>query len=273
MSFNVDEVSSAHNPGSSSEKKCAPLKDLIVYVINLDRSKDRLEWVDGQLKQQGLSYQRISAVDGRVATPSELAQLDEAKFRRCHGKLPLPGELGCYLSHVRVISEFLSSQGEFAVILEDDVILGEDFKNILAELVCCSRDWDMVKLSGVHSGTPIGIRQLDAKHELSVMLTKCTCSSAYIINRKAAKSYSEKLLPMYLPYDHEFDKGWHYGIKVRAVNPFPVSHNEVAASMISAVSENRKLPFCQRIPTHWYRIRVELKRVFCALNSLVAARK
>ena len=94
------------------------------------------------------------------------------------------------------------------------------------------------------------------------------------MNRKAAKAYNQGLLPMSLPYDHEFDKGWSYGIKVRAVTPFVVIHNEQAPTTIVATSTiSRKLPGLQRIPAYGYRLKTELCRLGYAVSQYLSARK
>ncbi len=244
--------------------------DVRIYVINLDRSPQRLREISEQLAKFELPFQRVAAVDGKLATPAQKALLDEAAYALKHGKTSLPGELGCYLSHVETIREFLKSEHQFAVILEDDAILEDSFALVIQYLRQQPNLWDMVKLSGVHSGTPVAVQRINNQHRLSVMFSKCTCSSAYMINRKAAKAYSEGLIPMTLPYDHEFDKGWVYGIKIRAVTPFVVTHNELApTTIVGSQAHNRKLQGIQRLPVHLYRLRTELQRLFYAISQYV----
>jgi glycosyl transferase family 25 len=246
---------------------------LQTYVINLDRSKDRLEAIAQQLQALGLSFSRIPAVDGRKATPEQRAFLDETSYQKKHGKTSLPGELGCYLSHVNAIQTFLLSDASFALILEDDAIFAEGFVDAFHELMRHPNKWDMVKLSGVHSGTPVPVHTLNSTHALSVMFSKCTCSSAYLINRTAAQAYSEKLLPMTLPYDHEFDLGWKYQIKIRAVTPFPVIHNEtVATTIVSGSVPNVKFRGRKRWTTYWYRLRTEISRLIYAVENYLSFR-
>jgi glycosyl transferase, family 25 len=99
------------------------MKGMRAWVINLDRSPQRLAGISQQLQTLGLPWQRVPAVDARALTPEEAAQLDEAAFRARHGMPPLAGELGCYLSHVKVMRAFLATDDAFAVVLEDDVRL------------------------------------------------------------------------------------------------------------------------------------------------------
>lgn len=249
------------------------MSQLQTYVINLDRSKDRWDAIAQQLQGLGLPFTRIPAVDGKQASPEQRACLDETSYQKKHGKPSLPGELGCYLSHVKAIQTFLLSDALFALILEDDAIFAEGFVDAVHELMQHPKRWDMVKLSGVHSGTPVSVHPLNKKYALSVMFSKCTCSSAYLINRTAAQAYSDKLLPMMLPYDHEFDLGWKYRIKVRAVTPFPVIHNEaVATTIVSGSVPNMKFSGRKRWPTHWYRLCTEISRFIYASKNYFISR-
>ena len=240
-----------------------------VYVINLDRSQDRLEKISLQLQELYFPFQRISAVDGKIATPEQNQLLNLSLYKKRHGKLPTPGELGCYLSHYEAICMAALSENDFTLVLEDDAILGIGLAGTINELVSIPDTLDFVKLSGVHSGTPICVMPLPKGEGLSVLLTKCTGSSAYLLNRKASISLREGLLPMSLPIDHEFDKGWIYKFQVRAVIPFPVKHNTEAESTIGNSTKSLKLSSRQRIPTHIYRLRTEIRRLVYGLGQIV----
>ncbi len=245
---------------------------IAIYVINLDRSTDRLEKISAQLRQLNLPFQRISAVDGKHATAAQKQALNLNLYKKRHGKMPTPGELGCYLSHYEAICMAAKSDSNFSLILEDDAILGACLSNTLNALSTTPASWDLVKLSGVHSGTPIRVMPLSKGETLSVLLTKCTGASAYLINKKASLALRDGLLPMSLPIDHEIDKGWHYKLQVRAVLPFPITHNTEAVSTIGEIPKSLKLPSHQRIPTHIYRVKTEIRRLVYGLGQLLRSR-
>lgn len=247
--------------------------NLVVYVINLDRSVDRLNVISAQLSAQQLAFVRIPAVDGKQASPEQLALLDESRYRRSHGKTSVPGELGCYLSHVEAIRQFAGSGHDFAIVLEDDALVQPNFFEVVHSLTRCAQRWDVVKLSGVHSGTPARVFAIDASHDLCVMFSRCTGASAYVLNQRAAQNYLKRLLPMFLPFDHEFDKGWKYALRVRAVRPFPVLHNEhVATTIATPLSKHRRLPAIKRLSTHLYRLANELTRLNYATRQYLKER-
>ncbi len=244
------------------------------WVINLDRAPERLARITAQLQRLGLPFQRLAAVDAAVLTPEQRALLDEPAYCRKHGMSPVLGELGCYLSHVQVMRAFLTSSADFALVLEDDVLLHNSLPAVLQGLVLHHQRWDMCKLSAVHSGTPQPFVEVAAGHQLAVMLSRCTGSSAYSINRAAAQAYLQQLLPMSLPYDHVFDQGWRFGLKVRLVTPTPCGHDEeIASTIVAPPGLSRKFTWFRRLPTYAYRLRNEVARVVYGLRQSALERR
>ncbi|MDZ7591537.1 MAG: glycosyltransferase family 25 protein [Rubrivivax sp.] len=246
---------------------------LQTWVINLDRAPDRWARISGQLQRLGLPFTRLPAVDARALTADQRATLDDAGYRRKHGMAPLQGELGCYLSHVEALRLFLAGGAEFALVLEDDVLLHDSLPAALHSLMLHAGRWDMVKLSAVHSGTPQPVLQLAPGYQLAVMLSRCTGASAYLVNRRAAKAYVEGLLPMQLPYDHVFDQGWRFHLKVRLVTPTPCGHDDrIASTMGYSSAPSRKFHWSRRLPAFAYRLGNETRRLMYGLASLARER-
>jgi glycosyl transferase family 25 len=268
------------------------LEGLGIWVINLDRAPQRLQRVREQLDALGLPFTRLAAVDARALAPAQRAALDEATYRRRHGMTPVWGELGCYLSHVEVMRAFLAGGWRAALVLEDDVLLHDTLPAVLRGLLARPGRWDMVKLSAVHRGTPVAVADLAPQapgHRLAVMLSRVTGSSAYLINRAAAQAYLREpgpggggLLPMQLPYDHVFDQGWRFGLKVRLVTPTPCTHDDRIASTIdgspgtapaggtagAGAAPSRKFHWAQRLPAYLYRLGNEARRLRYGLAQL-----
>lgn len=238
------------------------------WVINLDRAPDRLARIAARLQALGLPWTRLPAVDARALTPEQRAALDEPAFCRKHGMTPLPGELGCYLSHVQAMQHLLASDAEFALVLEDDVLLHDSLPAVLRGLLAHPDRWDVVKLSAVHRGTPVPYLEVAPGQQLAVMLSRCTGSSAYLMNRRAAQAYAQGLLPMSLPYDHVFDQGWRFGLKFRLVTPTPCGHDETVASTIAApAGATRKFHWTRRLPAFAYRLGNEWQRLRYGLRQ------
>ena len=104
-----------------------------VYVINLNRSADRLSQIKDQLERLNLPFKRVEAIDGNQLE-IEKSRVNHFKFnlsqnRRCENR-----ELGCAESHRKVWNEIIESGDRYALILEDDVILPKHTKEFLHQI-------------------------------------------------------------------------------------------------------------------------------------------
>lgn len=100
-----------------------------IFVMNLDRSKDRWERASEEMKKAGLNVQRFSAVDGKKLSNEELMQ-DTTLLARC---LQPRGVIGCYLSHRKFWKMVVRENISAAIIFEDDIQLIDNFKPQLIE--------------------------------------------------------------------------------------------------------------------------------------------
>lgn len=115
----------------------------VAYVINLNRSKDRMLRMHDQCLAQGLDYTRIEAVDGRALKRAELGDI---VTDMCRG-LCTSSMLGCALSHMNVWKRIVSEGHSRALILEDDAELVPDFRaRMVQALVDCPVDFDILLL-------------------------------------------------------------------------------------------------------------------------------
>jgi len=253
--INESHISSYPSPSTHMHK------DLEIYVINLDRSQDRMLMMTERLEKLSLPYKRVSAVDGSHVKFGR-HEINAGKYLFAHGKIPQPGEIGCFMSHYSVMSEFIKhSEKEYALIFEDDMVFDSDFKDVISALLE-RRDWDMVKLNSVHGGGNVGLKPLCTGRFLALNLFHQSKAGAYIVNRSAAKNYIAEMLPMFVPFDHEFMKFWKYNIRSFSVLPSPSWESWEGARTIDydAVRRGRK---------PWYRPSVALYRSYIGIRRIM----
>lgn len=106
-----------------------------VYLINLDSSTERLKQADTELKKYNITYQRVSAVDGREFNVHDYKNYDSKQAQQLMGRNLLGAEIGCYLSHLRCIEKFLASDADYLIVLEDDLVLKSDLKTISQKIL------------------------------------------------------------------------------------------------------------------------------------------
>jgi len=113
------------------------------YLINLDRSPDRLQFFAQQANSLGIEFERISAVDGRKMTAAELAEVVSPVFEF----QPLnAGEIGVFMSHREAWKRLVSSGAPQAAVFEDDVLLVNSVRQILSAIDTQYIEFDIIKL-------------------------------------------------------------------------------------------------------------------------------
>ena len=185
----------------------------------MERSTDRLERMRERLDGANIPWQRVAAVHGASMKPHQYAGVDRQGFLRAHGRHIEHGDIGCYISHVKALQAFLASDDEFGLILEDDVAFHRDFHLVMSDLLRNTRHWDVVQFAGRHHGMPVPQLKLSGNYRLVAFLTRRTGAGAYLVSRKAAQNYIEKLYPIQVPYDHVYDRAWKFNLKIRGVLP------------------------------------------------------
>lgn len=236
------------------------LDRLLTLLINLDRSPERMRDMSVRLNEIGLPFQRVPAIDGKELGPGPWEGVNKKGFELCHGKRLPPNEAGCYLSHVKAIRCFMESDAEFCLILEDDVTPAPEFPEVVEALLMRADDWDVVKLNGRHSGTPVAQRRLVGPYKLVACLTRNTGSAAYVLNRYAGQQYLKRLLPMIVPVDHAMDKAWRFGIKFRGVRPYPAEAQVATSTVDRGKYRAAKLAWWYRGTVFAYRAQNETRR-------------
>lgn len=194
---------------------------IIAYLINLDRSKKRLSYVQPKIKELDIPMERIRAIDGVQLSKSEIKNsVDLESYHNFLGHNPRVGTIGCSLSHIKAWQAFLASDKEFAIIFEDDVsFIPQQIKQAMVNLLANSDKWDIANLETYHNGLPLVIQKFENGTRMVVYLTEVTHAGAYILNRKAAERLLQKALPIKIPVDHYFTRGWEFDLKFVGIEP------------------------------------------------------
>lgn len=164
---------------------------MLVLVINLDRASERLAHMDREFARIGAAFTRLAATDGRGLDMADHVNALE-------GRRMSKGEVACFMSHRRCWQSLVESNASHAVVLEDDMFLGEDAGRFFA-----SPDWfpgeaGIVKLETYTSRTTVGAKPVVEIGGRGVhrLLGKHLGAGAYALDRETAQmliSYSETI--------------------------------------------------------------------------------
>jgi len=174
-----------------------------IYVISLATDTVRRERMAGQFDRLGLPYQFFDGVDGSNLTTVALETAAPSRRRRYWSHLTA-GEIGCALSHVAVIQKIAMAPHPFALVLEDDVVLGAELPRLLADLEAKPPRFDMMWLSHApvkkhRAVMPLGrFSDRDLRGRVYLDYT----AAAVIYRREAAIRLAAAITHIEAPIDH-----------------------------------------------------------------------
>ena len=212
------------------------------YVINLARSLDRRAHITAELKNTGLDYEIITAVDGRDLDLHDTTVIDPS-FHHQNRRLLAAGTAGAALSHLSVYRKIIADGLDEALVLEDDVMLPADLGS-LADAVADQLAGAEVALLSYDSPEPCKMSLEGSVHlpssrllALPIDISQPRSAGAYIITREAC----ERMIKCMLPVRVQADTWWFFyreGVldRVRCVVPLPVFKNPKFTSMIGSYS-------------------------------------
>lgn len=185
-----------------------PLADVPTFVINLDRSPDRLEHFSLQAARARINVTRFSAVDG------SLLDMEGLRKRNILGpRYPWNwrGSAACALTHFILYEQMLQSNATHYLIFEDDAYLSADFLPKLADaLALVPEDWDVLNV-GCFGWSCDGTM---LRGNIMAPNTKCVSgTSSYIITRRGARTMLDVCLPMNENIDKQSRD--HYGTRLK----------------------------------------------------------
>ena len=106
-----------------------------IYIVNLDRSPERLTYIQRQFSKRNLEFDRMPAIDGAKLPKSELdSYKNESKNSLSHYAALSNVEIGCSLSQKQSWSIAAKSRHRATVVLEDDVQISDKFSSVIQSL-------------------------------------------------------------------------------------------------------------------------------------------
>lgn len=233
-----------------------------VYVINLNRSTDRLARISADLNAAGLAFERIPAID--ASEPAIFEQVYDARENRRNYLAPLSRqEVACFLSHRRAWQTFLeTSDAPYAIFLEDDAapLPGGLNLQILQQAFAESDRAQIMKLYHPPA-VRISIRR-------SFPLVPPLGAVAQAMNRAAAQAVLEFTARFHEPVDVALQRWWDHGARVSVARPMWFGE----ASGPSTIRSPRQGPHEGRLLRELRRPFFQLRRRIHAVMAMVQGR-
>jgi GR25 family glycosyltransferase involved in LPS biosynthesis len=168
------------------------------FVISLGPEPRNVNLL-GQLEGQGLSPIVVPAVDGRSwKKPFDNSLVDFKRFKAIVGREPTGPEIGCALSHMECARLATSFGARFALVMEEDAIVGSDLIpaiNVIEEL---SQNSQVPIVLQLFSPTTSVLKRgtlLPVGHNNDVVgqfFTPPSATVAYLMNQAAIENFASK---------------------------------------------------------------------------------
>lgn len=238
------------------------------FVINLDRSPERMVHMKALLEALPWGFYRVAAVDGKTLSKDTIrAKVDLKRFQAHRARLPKIGEIGCALSHHKALEAFLATGLMVGLILEDDVAFDPaTLQMVIKKAVKNIELWDVVGLQLHHRGLPKTITALgDQGQRLVRYRGHILEAGAYLVTRSAAEAYLKHFFPIELPYDYFYTREWALGIRFRGIEPRLVQQ-VLPNSTIQQTEKTDEVSFSSWVRAknftskYWFNFRTDVTR-------------
>lgn len=210
-----------------------------VYIINLEKRNDRKVAMQKQIKQLSIrNYEFISAIDGEELKNEQYPLPDYINREHLGEKYQKHfnnTEIACIQSHIKAIEKAKESNLDYVIILEDDVVLCDDWNKRLDKLLKLTpRSWNHIYLSGEPNEKERKTNPLNLAPFLHVEKSINTMGAfSYILKNEVYDLVINELKKYTLPIDdvikHMIEKGI---LKSYTFYPFLSYHeNEIPSSI------------------------------------------
>jgi glycosyl transferase family 25 len=108
------------------------MENMNIYVINLKRRPDRLEKFYERINFPKEKINVINAFDGKNYVNENISE--KQLYNRLPNKL-LPGEKGCFISHIMAYKDIIKNDKNFSMIFEDDCFFCNDFTSKINTII------------------------------------------------------------------------------------------------------------------------------------------
>lgn len=234
-----------------------------VFVINLARCPERREIMTRRLQSLGLEAEFVPAVDGEQLCKDELHPAPEPTLS--------PGEVGCYLSHVRCWQAVVDGQLAHAVVLEDDVLLSTDFAEVLAELAVRQLPFDAIRLSALMPVRGLRVASLPGGYNFILPNKNPSGCQGYFVSLTGAKRLLARLSVPRQPVDNAMDRYWKYNLCIPVLFPCVVKEDTTGASTICGrMADGQRKNFRRHLARVWESKRRKLRVLLLAIKLRVS---
>lgn len=197
---------------------CLNIIDFKILVVSLPKDTVRRERVCQMFEKANFDWEFIYADLDEV----DSLNYDENTALIKHGRALGHGELGCYASHLKCWNYVVSNKLEYALVIEDDVLIDERFDfNALIDFIHFSKiDYLRLYSRNMSSNKLLGLL---GHRRFYRFKNTCYGTQGYLLSKLGAQKFllsSQK--GIFRPVDDDMDRFWENDIPNYAIYPYPL---------------------------------------------------
>jgi glycosyl transferase family 25 len=224
-----------------------------VWVVSLERAPERRSFVVQSFADTGLVYEIVDAVDGTTLSSDELRSYSRARSLFEVGRGLMEGEVGCALSHLRLLQRMLDEGLPEVLIVEDDVAPMPALARLLERRDRLPADRDVVtfcSLWDTAAPRPVAGVDLDDEHGVCTYRRMLFGAQCYLITAAAARRVLDVAYPIRMPYDELLFRRRPANLRVYGVEPRVVRLEPFASELVARSAAPGKVTAGARL-TSW----------------------
>ena len=194
-----------------------------IYFINLDTSKDRLKTIMMEAKKNNLELERFPAINGLELDINTLYRQNiftDFIFKTNKGMI------GCTLSHIKLWQQIISRPEEYILILEDDVVFVDNFKDKFNYYYTQVPDnWDIIYLGASNIyGKKISKNIITPIYKGSHNLSNVG-AYAMLVKKQTVLKLLNVMIPIRTDFDIQIKNYFNEYHNIYYFNPPIITHN------------------------------------------------
>ena len=197
------------------------------FVINLKRAVERKQYISNQLNQISQKFEIIEGMDWKDINTSLFSKTSRnIKIKNSFRSLT-PGQMGCNLSHRKILNWVAEGSEKMVAVIEDDVRLSKDFCEILDVLENTPQRFDIVFLGSRFKGKQLAnLIPLNKQFYFALSKSREKGAWGYVITKEAAQKFLRIVPDITGPIDDALHAYYLHDLKTYTLNPQIVFHEE-----------------------------------------------
>ena len=186
----------------------------------MPKSKERWQYVTSQFAKFNLSCERIDGIDISTLSDSEINKYYSfSENRRSYPRSLSNGEIGCHIAHIKAWETMLEQNLDFAVILEDDICINENFPKAIEFLKSHSQKWDFIRLQVETKTRKLYVKEDFEDFSICEFIRNSGCTWGYALDRKTARTLVDNILPFGITADSNMHVYYKFNVDVKTLIP------------------------------------------------------